>query len=82
VRALGTSLAENFQFLSGRSMRFRKRRRCSSRGQVEKELDDPKTVVDQVPLPIVDLSIPALPQIARARRGEADVRPPAPPDGP
>ena len=63
ARAPATSAAENFQFLSGSSMRARKRLRCSSLREVEEQLHDVDAVVDEVALPVVDLAVAPLPDV-------------------
>ena len=61
-----TSASENFQFCSGRSRRFRKRVRCSSLDMFRNSFTTPDPVLDQVPLPFVDLAVAPLPQSSPA----------------
>ena len=67
-RRSSTSAAENFQLWSGRSIRLRKRSRCSSFDTYEEQLHDAEAVVREVPLPVVDLAVASLPNVAAARR--------------
>ena len=56
-----TSLALNFQFFSGSSIRGEEPAALLLLADVEEELDDPEALVGEVALPVVDLAEAAVP---------------------